>query len=104
MTEPDPDALIATLNHPLRRRILRVLNHQEAASPVELSRSLQEPIGNISYHMKCMRNLDVVELVRTKPVRGTIEHFYRSILPDLDGEADWVRAVLDTAKEHDGDR
>jgi DNA-binding transcriptional ArsR family regulator len=104
MSAPNPAELISVLNHPLRRRILRALDQQEVASPVELSRRLQEPIGNVSYHMKCMRDLDVVKLVRTKPVRGSAEHFYRSTLPDLDGKAYWVRAVLDAVKEPDGDR
>lgn len=104
MPMPDPNELVSALNHPLRRRILRALDHQEVASPVELSRILQEPIGNISYHMKCMRDLDVVELVGTKPVRGSTEHFYRSTLLNLNSDANWVRAVLNAAREHDGDR
>jgi DNA-binding transcriptional ArsR family regulator len=64
--------------HPLRMRILTILN-QRVASPVELARELDEPLANVSYHVKMLETLDCVELVSTTPRRGALEHHYRAL-------------------------
>jgi DNA-binding transcriptional ArsR family regulator len=64
--------------HPLRGRILVHLSRQGTASPVDLSRALGEPIGNVSYHVRMLLGLDCIELVDTRQRRGAIEHFYRA--------------------------
>jgi hypothetical protein len=46
------------------------------ASPSELPDALGEPLGNVSYHVRILRELDCIELVRTEPRRGALEHFY----------------------------
>jgi DNA-binding transcriptional ArsR family regulator len=66
------------LSHPLRQRILSALN-QRVASPAELSEELDESLGNVSYHVKILAELEAIELVRTAPVRGALEHFYRPL-------------------------
>jgi DNA-binding transcriptional ArsR family regulator len=85
--------LIKALGHPLRQRILRVLGDR-VASPVELSRELEEPLGNVSYHVKMLEELDAIELVRTAPVRGTLEHFYRATMRAELDDAHWARLPL----------
>ena len=67
-----------SLAHPLRVRMLTVLN-QRVASPSELAGELGEPIGNVSYHMRTLAELGMVELVRTEPRRGAVEHYYRAV-------------------------
>lgn len=80
--------LVKALGHPLRQRILQELR-DEPASPSELAEALGEPLGNVSYHVKILAECQAVELVRTAPVRGALEHFYRaSALPRL-YEAEW---------------
>jgi len=37
-----------------------------------------ERLGNVSYHVRILRELGLVELVRTEPRRGALEHFYRA--------------------------
>jgi DNA-binding transcriptional ArsR family regulator len=64
------------LAHPLRLEILRLLNRHEA-SPNEIAAELGEPLGNVSYHVRMLHKLDCVELVRTVPRRGAVEHYYR---------------------------
>ena len=64
--------------HPLRVRMLAVLN-ERVASPSELADELGEPIGNVSYHMRTLADLGMVELVRTEPRRGAVEHYYRAV-------------------------
>jgi DNA-binding transcriptional ArsR family regulator len=80
---------VKALGHPLRIRMLTVLN-QRIASPSELAGELDEPIGNVSYHMRTLADLGMVELVRTEPRRGAVEHYYRAIeRPHLPAQ-DWA--------------
>lgn len=66
------------LAHPLRAKVLMRLN-EGVASPNELSRELDEPLGNVSYHVKALLELGCIELVDTAQRRGAIEHYYRAI-------------------------
>lgn len=73
--------LLKALNHPLRRRILRTLHEaEEAMSPIQLSRTLLVPVSNVSYHVRVLRDKGALSLRRTRPVRGSSEHFYASTL------------------------
>ncbi len=67
------------LSHLLRQRILRHLDEVGVASPNELSQALGEPLGNVSYHVRILRELDCIELVKTQQRRGAIEHYYRAV-------------------------
>ena len=72
----EPHAVKA-LAHPLRVRALAILTEREA-SPSELAEELDEPLGNVSYHVRLLHDLGLIELVRTTPRRGAIEHHYRA--------------------------
>ena len=75
------------LSHGLRRQILERLSDHGVASPSALADALGEPLGNISYHVRILRDLGCVELVRTEPRRGALEHFYRATTsPWIDDE------------------
>ncbi len=81
--------IVKALAHPLRIRMLTVLN-ERVTSPSELAGELDEPIGNVSYHMRTLADLGMVELVRTEPRRGAVEHYYRAIeRPHLPAQ-DWA--------------
>ena len=69
--------VIKALSHPLRFQILRVLN-ERVASPSEIATELGEPLGNVAYHTKILAENGAIEQVRTAPVRGALEHFYRA--------------------------
>jgi DNA-binding transcriptional ArsR family regulator len=72
------------LAHPLRARILQRLG-ERVASPGELAVELDAPLGVVSYHVRMLREYDCVELVRTEPRRGALQHYYKAT----------ARAVLD---------
>jgi DNA-binding transcriptional ArsR family regulator len=67
------------IGHPIRIDILMALdNSAEGMSPNQLSKLLHEPLGNVSYHVRhLLDNGKFIELVRTIPRRGAIEHVYR---------------------------
>lgn len=88
--------LVKALAHPLRVRILGVLDEQ-IASPRELAKALHAPLGNVSYHVRILTSLGLIELVRETPRRGSVEHHYTSVArPAISDEA-WA-SVPDTVK------
>jgi hypothetical protein len=46
-------------------------------SPKELAEELGQSTQHVSYHVRELASIGVVELVRTRRVRGATEHFYR---------------------------
>lgn len=70
--------LIKALAHPLRIRILAILEERELASPNELSDLLGVSLGVMSYHVRRLHALGFLELVKRTPRRGAIEHHYRA--------------------------
>lgn len=66
------------MSHPLRRRILRSLVERGVHSPAELARMLGVKLSDVSYHTRRLEQLGCIELVKTRPVRGVVEHFYRA--------------------------
>ena len=85
------ERLAKALSHPLRQRILQRLNEGGVRSPNELSRELGDPLGNVSYHVRILRELDCVELVRTEQRRGALEHYYRATAEPWLDDDQWAR-------------
>jgi len=71
-------------------RLLAVLN-ERVASPVEVSKLLDEPLQNVAYHARALLELGRIELVATVPRRGALEHYYRAVMRPFFGERDWAR-------------
>src|SRR3954452_10703293 len=82
--------IMKALSHPLRVRMLTLLN-QKVSSPSELAEELDEPLGNVSYHMRFLADLKMVKLVRTEPRRGAVEHYYEALEPPLISDEDWAQ-------------
>jgi len=78
------------LAHPLRVQLLSALN-EGVASPNELAKRLNEPLTNVSYHVRMLHDLGCIELVETEPRRGALEHYYRAIMRPFFGDRDWKR-------------
>ena len=97
---PNTPELIAALNHPLRRRILRAYldGRFETASSTQLATLMGMPLGNVAYHVKTLARLDVLRLVRTAKVRGAEERFYVIGLAD---QVECVRGILEACREAD---
>lgn len=65
------------LAHPLRATLLQLLAEGQA-SPNELANKIDEPLTNVSYHVRQLFELGLLELVDQRPARGALEHFYRA--------------------------
>ncbi len=76
LTDDITDPRIAkALAHPLRLEILRHLGDR-TASPSEIATEIGAPLTNVSYHVRKLRSLGVIKLVKKTPKRGVIEHYY----------------------------
>jgi DNA-binding transcriptional ArsR family regulator len=89
LNRSDDNDLLVALRHPLRREILRRMAGEEAISPREIAAGLNQPLSNVSYHVRVLAECAAVSLVSTRPVRGSMQHFYRATV-----EAPWARQVL----------
>ncbi|HEY2053275.1 MAG TPA: helix-turn-helix domain-containing protein [Solirubrobacterales bacterium] len=85
--------LVRALAHPMRVQILEALQGR-TASPTELAREFRESLGVVSYHTNALLDIECIEQVRTRPRRGTIEHFYTARPRSFIGHQDWRRAPL----------
>ena len=49
------------------------------ASPSEIAEEIGAPLGNVSYHVRFLARVGLIELTSTKPRRGAVEHYYRAV-------------------------
>src|SRR5918992_4443389 len=82
--------LAKALSHPMRTRILAILN-ERVASPNEIAEMIGERLPNVSYHVRALADLECIELVRTAQRRGAIEHYYRALTRPFFSDRDWKR-------------
>jgi DNA-binding transcriptional ArsR family regulator len=80
--------VIKALAHPLRENILAILN-ERVASPNELAKGLGEGLSQVSYHVKVLNECECLELVKTEPRRGAVEHYYRATSRAFLSDRDW---------------
>ncbi|HVY96155.1 MAG TPA: winged helix-turn-helix domain-containing protein [Solirubrobacterales bacterium] len=92
-SRPREDAaqtLIKVAAHPIRVGALAILT-ERSASPKQIADELDEPVGNVSYHVRELEQMGLVELVDERRRRGAVEHFYEAVpKPPLSG-ADWEK-------------
>jgi DNA-binding transcriptional ArsR family regulator len=89
LNRSDDNDLLAALRHPLRRDILRAMAGEKAISPREVATAIEQPLSNVSYHVRVLADCAAVSLVGTRAVRGSMQHFYRIAI-----KAPWARQVL----------
>lgn len=63
------------LAHPVRLRVVLAME-SERASPSVLAPRLGVALGTVSYHVRCLAALGLLELVASHPRRGALEHVY----------------------------
>jgi DNA-binding transcriptional ArsR family regulator len=89
--------VVKAIAHPLRHRILAILN-ERVASPKEIADELGERLPNVSYHVKTLDELGAIELVRTTPRRGAVEHHYRATIRPFFDDDSWSQLPVSTRR------
>ncbi len=91
MTSIDDPRYLKALGHPLRVRILALLE-EETSSPVQLAKKLGASLGTVAYHVRTLHELGLLQDVGTTPRRGAVEHHYKAVpRPRVSREA-WENA------------
>lgn len=78
------------LNHPVRVKALTILT-EKIASPKEISAQIEIPLSNVSYHVRVLDELGLVEIVEEESVRGSVAHFYKAVERPLIDNPDWEK-------------
>lgn len=69
--------------HPTRLKCWSLLA-ERTMSPKELAEETGLSLSHLAYHVRVLRDLGAIELVKTEPRRGATGHWYRSVArPDL---------------------
>jgi DNA-binding transcriptional ArsR family regulator len=81
--------LLKALAHPIRLQLLAVMGYK-LMSPKEFALLRGESASKVSHHFRRLEELGFIELVRTRPVRGAIEHTYRRVMQVVFSDRDWL--------------
>jgi DNA-binding transcriptional ArsR family regulator len=84
------EVLVKALNHPVRVKALTILT-ERTASPKEISAEIEVPLSNVSYHVRVLDELGLVEIREEESVRGSVAHFYRAVERPLIHNPDWEK-------------
>jgi predicted transcriptional regulator len=61
---------------------LLTIDNGRAMSPNELAFELQEPLGNVCYHVKELGKAGLIRLVDSVARRGALEHYYALVVDE----------------------
>lgn len=92
--ERDKSTAAAVLAHPLRVRVLEVLNERDM-SPVEFCREGFAPenmnVSHVAYHFRELAEYGCLSVVEENKRRGSIEHVYRGSGRAYFSDVDWSK-------------
>ena len=95
---PSSLRLLKAFTHPLRVAILARLD-EAVLSPKELASELRSPLPVVSYHVRELERLKMIELVKTAQRRGAVQHWYRT-KPEVSlARGDWEAASTRRRRE-----
>lgn len=84
------EVLVKALNHPVRVKALTILT-ERIASPKEISEQIEAPLSNVSYHVRVLDELGLIEIMEEESVRGSVAHYYKAVERPLIDNPDWER-------------
>jgi hypothetical protein len=91
---PADGALAKVFAHHLRVKIWETLMHA-VDSPNGLAKKLDQPLGNVAYHVRQLVKYECLELVKTEQRRGATEHYYRGTVRPMIPTGDWAQLSID---------
>jgi len=91
--------LVGVMAHPLPCQIQTILDRR-VASAKQISAAVGVPSGDVSYHIREMAKMGVIEEVDRKPRRGATEKFFRgTVRPELTDE-EYAELSLEARQAH----
>jgi DNA-binding transcriptional ArsR family regulator len=90
--------VVKALAHPIRVAALALLEEQ-VLSPKDVAEKLDVTIPLASYHVRQLQQFGLIELVRTTPRRGTVQHFYRAKRAPKISDVAWGQIPLIVKRE-----
>ncbi len=84
------EILVKALNHPVRVKALTILT-ERTASPKEIAEAIDVALSNVSYHVRVLDELGLVEIREEENVRGSVAHFYKAVERPLIDNPDWEK-------------
>jgi len=87
------------LAHPVRVEILRSLLEQEPGTPSGFALTLEIPLGVASHHVRRLRDLRLIRIVRRTHRRGAVQHHYRLADRDETAQALWRWGLVPGGEE-----
>jgi DNA-binding transcriptional ArsR family regulator len=100
----DKKAPAAALSHPLRVRILEVLNERDMSPTDFVAAGLVDDfsddgsLSKVSYHFRELAAMECLEVVKVTPVRGAIEKTYRGTASAYHTTADFAALTFEQRK------
>lgn len=91
ITNVEDPRYVKALAHPLRIRILALLEERDA-SPVQLAQHLDATLGTVAYHVRTLERLGLIEMVATHQRRGATEHVYAARAHPRISDSAWAAA------------
>jgi hypothetical protein len=87
-----------TVDRPEITRIFRSMTRQlllgeygeQEASPTKVAEKLGVPLNLVAYHTNVLVSAGFIELVRTRRVRGAVEHTYRTVEGRQISDDEWA--------------
>jgi DNA-binding transcriptional ArsR family regulator len=68
--------LLRSVGHPMRIAILEHVDGVGEASPRAFTKFHQATLAAASHHFRILARAGLIQLLRTEPRRGAVEHFY----------------------------
>ena len=102
------ETICAVLKHPLRVRILEVLNEgprspsqfvEEGLIPKEHFSTYQQALSLASYHFRELEKEGCLEVIESIPRRGAVEHVYRGLARVFFDDAEFEATSADDRRE-----
>jgi hypothetical protein len=82
--------LAKALSHPLRIKILMAMNAPtRRLSPSDFSREKGLILSHSAYHFRKLEKFGFIELVETRPRRGSTEHYYEPVKKAMAWKREW---------------
>jgi hypothetical protein len=102
------ETICAVLKHPLRVRILEVLNEgprspsqfvEEGLIPKEHFTTYQQALSLASYHFRELEKEGCLEVIESIPRRGAVEHVYRGLARVFFDDAEFEATAAEDRRE-----